>query len=140
MEIRIIINNCGECPNYKFYKKCKVLNIKVNKKYINEKCPYQKTFNDTKDIKLKYTKDIKLKYTKDKRLKNKYEDRIKEILKSKNMTITELAKIFNISKVAMFILITTVTKKHSKQRQRIADFLNVPYDSIFEAKKNDLKK
>lgn len=127
MQITLIINNCGECPNYKFYKKCKVLNIKVNKKDINEKCPYQKTFNDTKDIKLKDTKD--------KRLKNKYEDRIKEILKSKNMTITELAKIFNISKVAMFVLITTVTKKHSKQRQRIADFLNVPYDSVFEAEK-----
>ena len=36
MEIRININNCAECPNYKFYKKCKVLNIKVNKNGINE--------------------------------------------------------------------------------------------------------
>jgi len=44
MEIRLNINNCAECPNYKFYKKCKVLNIKVNKKGINEKCPFNKTF------------------------------------------------------------------------------------------------
>ena len=135
MQITLIINNCGECPNYKFYKKCKVLNIKVEKKGINEKCPFNTSFNAVKDFVLTN------KCRNDGRLKNKYVDRIKEILKTKNFTITELAKKFNISKVAMYTLISTVSKNHSNQRQKIADFLNVPYNLIFEAETTlDTKK
>lgn len=137
MEIKININNCAECPNYKFYKKCKVLNIKVNKNGINEKCPFNKTFkteNKTSENKIKEN----CIYTNAGRIENKYYNRIKELLKSKNITITELATQFNISKVAMYILISTVSKKHSEKRQQIADFFNVPYNSIFEAKKETL--
>ena len=57
MEIRININNCSECPNYKFYKKCKVLNIKVNKNGINEKYT---DYNSIFEAKKKWLEKIKL--------------------------------------------------------------------------------